>query len=823
MDVVRIGEALAVGVVPWRTADGSLTVVVKATLRLDADGEAELAEEQEPLSLDRPAPGGSESDLAYGSDFVPLKARVDVLLAGHARRPAPATVLPIRFAVDAMERALLALASPPSARVPLLPRYLRASASLTAAPVRVGPVRADVPAGDDVAPPAWTAERFDFSRFNVAPAEQRLGLLRSGTRIVLEGLLADAPRRQVTLPPLRPRILYAPDGPATETPREVALRCDTLWIDTDRANCVLVWRGVLVPPERRGSAPLLVLVTRRDAREPAPWRTLRGAVEQAPRVQAADAESAGRAPPAPRGLLMELGRSALGVRLEPMRDPRSRSLEPKRAPDEPTPIDDEPTPPATRDAAGGPGDEALLDEPTASGDEREGGDDDLSFSDAPTGTRDPRERHLADEPTEEPTTSRFAEAQRPGGALQLGRSALGARPLGTSAPAPPAVEPQTGEDDAGARRRRDPLSGTVRISREGLAKILESREVPGRADAGRSAPDRLTGTVRMSASDVEPWRGQPTSPIEPAPRPRAPLPTVKLPIASESAPAEPARGEPARDARPERPRDALTETLAVSPGHVADPALPFEDPEPPTPRPAPRRPPAPTVNLTSTVTSSARAPLPTLPFRSPGAAPPTPPRSSDDGEHTGQISIAAIRRAALPFGREAAPPAAEEATGVIDLSRLQRAPLPFDGRAAHDAPATAAPAPPGAPARLGGLAGTWAPAAPMSDAGAPSSPAAAAIARGAEDAPDQAPKASELLPLERYASIRVELWARRASLAEVLERHGLDELAWRAHEGRWLAELGREAAEGRVERALALRAAIARAGAAMPRPQPGAA
>ena len=91
---------LPIGVLAWRAPEPTLTVVVKATFLLGADGKSTLAAEQEPLWLDRPIAGGSFGDLDRACDFVPPKARVDVLLTGHAyaeaamhccRRASPST------------------------------------------------------------------------------------------------------------------------------------------------------------------------------------------------------------------------------------------------------------------------------------------------------------------------------------------------------------------------------------------------------------------------------------------------------------------------------------------------------------------------------------------------------------------------------------------------------------------------------------------------------------------------------------------------------------------------------------------------------------
>jgi hypothetical protein len=82
----------------------------------------------------------------------------------------------------------------------------------------------------------------------------------------LENLLPGVEYRKARLPGVRPVCFYvaARELTGNRVPhavgaREVVLRCDTLWIDTDQAMCTLSWRGVLVlPAERDATAHLLV-------------------------------------------------------------------------------------------------------------------------------------------------------------------------------------------------------------------------------------------------------------------------------------------------------------------------------------------------------------------------------------------------------------------------------------------------------------------------------------------------------------------------------------------------------------------------------------
>lgn len=173
--------------------------------------------------------------------------------------------------------------------------------------------------------------RFDFAFFNSAPVDQQIDLLRAGTPIVLEHLHPEHPRLETRLSPLRPQVFRVPPADALAARvEEIILRCDSLWIDTDRGVVVLTWRGVAdapggearvgtlvvdadpqgkklrwdrvekrfaevhVPTERlpgadaprpsRASAPLLdPLSVRHDGRRPAP-----GARESAPAIAPAD-------------------------------------------------------------------------------------------------------------------------------------------------------------------------------------------------------------------------------------------------------------------------------------------------------------------------------------------------------------------------------------------------------------------------------------------------------------------------------------------------------------------------------------------------------
>src|SRR5689334_2538085 len=102
MDVVSLCP-LPVGIFAWESPDPLLTVVVKATFTLDRDGDAVLAEEQQPLTLDRPSEI-DPSELVEASDFAPWKALADILVVGHAHVGEPSRVSPVSFHVDDLHR-----------------------------------------------------------------------------------------------------------------------------------------------------------------------------------------------------------------------------------------------------------------------------------------------------------------------------------------------------------------------------------------------------------------------------------------------------------------------------------------------------------------------------------------------------------------------------------------------------------------------------------------------------------------------------------------------------------------------------------------------
>jgi hypothetical protein len=307
MDVASLCP-LPVGVVWWRSPRRALTVVVKMTLAIE-DDELSIAEVQEPLCLDEPSAVDAPDELFYASDFVPRKARCDVLLVGHARASRPSPLIAARFAVGDLDRRFFALAAEPSQAIPLSATYLRARETSGSQVVSVGPATAwslersrlagGAVLGAHGGPIAPLDADFDFSYFNAAPRAQQLNELGAGAVVALEGLLSDGAPCVVQIPSERPRIYAVARSARPAAARaltEIPLRCDTLWIDADRAILTLVWRGSIeITRDEDEPAELVATLPRCGLSERLPDVEKR--LDGAPRVRAVEPSDLAGAPP----------------------------------------------------------------------------------------------------------------------------------------------------------------------------------------------------------------------------------------------------------------------------------------------------------------------------------------------------------------------------------------------------------------------------------------------------------------------------------------------------------------------------------------------
>lgn len=351
MEVVSLSP-LRVGSVLWQPRAGAyaLTVVCKATYSL-APGECSLAHEQEPPNeADAHWNDDPARSLHFASDLVPFKARPEVLLTGlaYAPRGTPVPSLVARLIVGEIDKAIevhcdRAFTQDGKMRegtrfVKMPLAYERAAGGPdTWNPVGVrGDARPDrygmVPLpnlqppgryvsapGEHVDPvgfgplaPSWPTrlgrlyhhaatfsarswnERplpdIDPAFFNAAPPDQLLEAIRPGERLVLENLSPGEPRLVTNLPATVPRARVERRSGV----EEIALRCDTLLIDTEVLTCALVWRGQVMLEHPQESGRVVVVIDGLPESRPAEVR----APEAPRRFDATQTVAEDKAPPA---------------------------------------------------------------------------------------------------------------------------------------------------------------------------------------------------------------------------------------------------------------------------------------------------------------------------------------------------------------------------------------------------------------------------------------------------------------------------------------------------------------------------------------------
>ncbi len=121
----------------------------------------------------------------------------------------------------------------------------------------------------------WFPKDFDFGHFNAAPSSMQVeGYLRGDETMRCENLHPDHEIYTTQLPGVRPRCFLnqrtGPDSDETSY-NEVALQLDTLWVDMDAEQLVLVWRGWLpVASDDLEDVAHIHLLSESLAEEPAP-------------------------------------------------------------------------------------------------------------------------------------------------------------------------------------------------------------------------------------------------------------------------------------------------------------------------------------------------------------------------------------------------------------------------------------------------------------------------------------------------------------------------------------------------------------------------
>jgi uncharacterized protein YjbI with pentapeptide repeats len=294
---------------PWqvRPPRDSLTVIVKGTFALVADGPAALLEESDWPTGDVHVDDDPAAGLLYPSDFAIWKAKADVVVKGHAFAPggsSPASEVVFRFghAGRGFSRRLavfgdrrwgtLAPTAPlPFTSIPLVherafggpgfeenpvgrgyrgelgadgvarlpnledPAHLVNAPSDKPSPATLGPIAATWKE-------RWSRlghydgrwlktrwpyfpEDFDWGYFQAAPKTQQLPYLVGDEPFEVTGMHPLHPRLVGSLPGLRARCFTLKTDDAGGAFEEVILRLDSAVLDMDTLRLHLVWRGVI--------------------------------------------------------------------------------------------------------------------------------------------------------------------------------------------------------------------------------------------------------------------------------------------------------------------------------------------------------------------------------------------------------------------------------------------------------------------------------------------------------------------------------------------------------------------------------------------------
>lgn len=306
MDVVSLSP-LPVGSLVWQPRQGAwvLTVLCKGTFSLRPI-ESILAPSQEPVHADDTFAGDDPSrGVRAPNDLVPAKPRAEVMVVGHAYAPnrSPVRSVMARVVVGDVDKSIEVFSDrwfsleghlqegQRFTRMPLsydraaggpgtwnpvglrrdvrdtygrraLPNLIPHATYVSSMddliePTGFGPIAASWPSRVEKLGwqaqslgPKWLErplpEGLDLGYFNQAPKDQLLSVLRDNERIVLENLSPDHARLVTSLPGIRPGAFLERGRGG---PQRLALRADTLWIDTDEAVATITWRAQ-IPLER---------------------------------------------------------------------------------------------------------------------------------------------------------------------------------------------------------------------------------------------------------------------------------------------------------------------------------------------------------------------------------------------------------------------------------------------------------------------------------------------------------------------------------------------------------------------------------------------
>jgi hypothetical protein len=272
---VPVGQVACATTLWTSTARLHLTIVVKAQFRFQQNGAM--------------APIPAAPVRAELGELAPYLTHADVVLSSAHAHPTsrePASALAVRMAVSrewaVVDKTLLAYArdaqggkAPVAAgAIPLVGAHGARSGILVSPhdpsrAGRLGPLPEDAPERaaflGGVAPPRphndiiRLPEGFSWTWFQVAPPDQRTSYLQGDEWVVLDGMHPTERRVQSRLPSARAQAYAYPPGLSAGASYPVMMQADQLWIDADRLECALLWRGSF-PVSDEATARALVLV-----------------------------------------------------------------------------------------------------------------------------------------------------------------------------------------------------------------------------------------------------------------------------------------------------------------------------------------------------------------------------------------------------------------------------------------------------------------------------------------------------------------------------------------------------------------------------------
>ncbi len=317
-------DGAASGVRLWKARNARhLTVVVKATFRLEDGARATLVEPEPIVTRDRHYNQSPARSVEAASEVAPFLPRCDVTLRGHAYappgQPTPATTarLAIFRGQPLLDKKVFVYGErevkSPEAPAPFQRMPLDWERALGGRGSKDNPVgRGADRAGAGATPPnvvdpgdpqrsaglapisRFWGERtralgaiarglvdadepdipdgFDYRYFQAAPADQQIGYLTGDEWIVVDGMHPALPRLSSQLPSVRgAALMYEYVGEAYGPATPVKLEADMLQIDTDRGIASVVWRGSVALAPSVQLATLRVFGAVQLEGAPIPW------------------------------------------------------------------------------------------------------------------------------------------------------------------------------------------------------------------------------------------------------------------------------------------------------------------------------------------------------------------------------------------------------------------------------------------------------------------------------------------------------------------------------------------------------------------------